>query len=162
MFAPYQAIRCADGYVTLGTANDRLFRRFCDLLGHAEWMTRPEFADNESRLRNRSALARTIEDVTSERPRQYWLDLFDANDIPCGPINDYAQVFADPHVTAREMVVEVEHPTLGATKALGSAVKMSGTPTNPRRRAPMLGEHTAEVLAEFGFTPDEIAAVNAS
>src|SRR5262245_7582890 len=159
MFAPYQAIRCADGYITLGTANDRLFRRFCDLLGHPEWTTAPQFADNESRLRNQPELARTIEEVTGERPRRHWLDLLEANDIPCGPINDYAQVFADPHVTARDMVVDVEHPTLGAMNALGSPLKMSGTPTNPRRPAPRLGEHTEEVLAEFGFTKDEVAAL---
>src|SRR5205807_4448483 len=96
MNAPYQAIRCADGYITLGAANDRLFDRLCDVLGHAEWRTRPEFADNASRVRNRKVLADAIEAITAGKPRQHWLDLLQANDIPCGPINDYAQVFADP------------------------------------------------------------------
>jgi len=162
MFAPYQAIRCADGYITLGTANDRLFRRFCDLVGHPEWTTTPEFADNPTRVRNQTLLAARIEEVTSTQPRDHWLAMFEANEIPCGPINNYEQVFADPHVTAREMVVEVEHPTLGAMRALGSALKMSGTPTNPRRRAPLLGEHTREVLAEYGFSPDEIDRLHAA
>ncbi len=162
MFAPYQAIRCADGYITLGTANDRLFRRFCDLLGHPEWTRDPQFADNELRLAHEPELASRIEAVTSQQPRAHWMALFDANEIPCGPINNYEQVFADPHIIAREMAVEVEHPTLGRVKALGSAIKMSGTPTNPRRRAPMLGEHTDAVLRESGFSADEISALRAA
>jgi crotonobetainyl-CoA:carnitine CoA-transferase CaiB-like acyl-CoA transferase len=162
MYAPYQAIRCADGYITLGTANDRLFLRFCDLLGHPEWATEPEFANNTLRVRNQPALAARIEAVTSERPRGHWLALFEANDIPCGPINNYAQVFADPHLVAREMSVEVDHPTLGRTRSLGSAIKMSETPTDPRRRAPLLGEHTDAVLKECGFSGDEIASLHAA
>jgi crotonobetainyl-CoA:carnitine CoA-transferase CaiB-like acyl-CoA transferase len=159
MFAPYQAIRCADGYITLGTANDRLFHRLCDLLGHPEWTTEPHFAENSARLRHHEALAAQIEAITGDRPRRHWLELFEANDIPCGPINDYAQVFADPHIKAREMVVDVEHPVFGAMRALGSPLKLSATPTDPRRRAPMLGEHTDEVLAESGFSPGDIASL---
>src|SRR5262245_34295537 len=159
MYAPYQAIRCADGYITLGTANDRLFLRFCDLLGHPEWATELEFASNTLRVRNQPALAARIEAVTSEQPRSHWLALFEANDIPCGPINNYAQVFADPHLVAREMAVEVEHPTLGTMRSLGSPIKMSGTPTDPRRRAPLLGEHTEAVLEEYGFSAEEIASL---
>src|SRR5438874_9423635 len=94
MNAPYQAIRCADGYITLGAANERLFRRLCDVLGHSEWSDMPEFADNASRVRNHAALAGRIEAITSQRPRTHWLALLDAKEIPCGPINDYAQVFA--------------------------------------------------------------------
>ncbi|HYM22176.1 MAG TPA: CoA transferase, partial [Vicinamibacterales bacterium] len=95
---------------------------------------------------NQRVLAAAIEEVTVTHPRQHWLELFEANDIPCGPINDYAQVFADPQVRAREMVVDVDHPVLGHIQALGSAIKMSATPTDPARRAPLLGEHTREVL----------------
>jgi crotonobetainyl-CoA:carnitine CoA-transferase CaiB-like acyl-CoA transferase len=159
MNAPYQAIRCADGFITLGAANERLFRRLCDVLGHTEWTTMPEFADNASRVRNREALAARIESMTAEQPRSHWLALLEANDIPCGPINDYAQVFADPQVLAREMVVEVDHPTLGHLRTLGSPLKMSGTPPDVRRRAPLLGEHTDAVLREAGFRDEEIAAL---
>jgi crotonobetainyl-CoA:carnitine CoA-transferase CaiB-like acyl-CoA transferase len=159
MNAPYQAIRCADGFITLGAANERLFRRLCDVLGHTEWTTMPEFADNASRVRNREALAARIESITVEQPRSHWLTLLEANDIPCGPINDYAQVFADPQVRAREMVVEVDHPTLGHLRTLGSPLKMSGTPPDVRRRAPLLGEHTDAVLREAGFSDEEVAAM---
>jgi len=162
MNAPYQAIRCADGYVTLGAANDRIFARLCDLLGHPEWRQRAEFASNASRVGNRALLADAIEAITRQQPRAHWLAVFDANDIPCGPINDYAQVFADPQVQARQMMVETDHPTLGRTRMLGSPIKMSGTPPDVTRRAPLLGEHTDEVLRDAGYSDAEIAALRAA
>jgi formyl-CoA transferase len=151
MSAPYQAFRCADGYITLGGANDRSFHRICEVLGHPEWKQAPEFLTDGMRIRNRADLATRIEAITSTKPRAHWLELFEANNIPCGPINDYAQVFEDPQVIARELVVGVEHPTLGAIKALGSPIKLSETPPAVRRRAPLLGEHTDQVLAEAGI-----------
>ncbi len=162
MNAPYQAIRCADGYITLGAANERLFRRLCEVLGHTEWADQPEFADNASRVTHREALAGRIESITSLQPRSHWLTLLESHDIPCGPINDYAQVFADPQVLAREMVVETKHPTLGHLRTLGSPIKLSATPPDVSRRAPMLGEHTEQVLADAGFSKDEIAALRQS
>ena len=147
MSAPYQAFRCADGYITLGGANDRSFHRVCEVLGHPEWKEMPEFKTDGMRLANRVDLASRIEAITAGKPRGYWLELFEANNIPCGPINDYEQVFQDPQVIARELVVQVEHPTLGAIRMLGSPIKMSATPPDVARRAPLLGEHTREVLA---------------
>jgi formyl-CoA transferase len=159
MSAPYQAIRCADGYITLAAANDRLFVRLCSLLGHPDWAIQEEFSDDTHRVRNREALVRLIESVTSTQPRAHWLALFDANDLPSGPINDYEQVFADPQVQARGMVVETEHPTLGRIRTLGSPIKMSATPPIAGRPAPLLGEHTREVLEELGYDPAAIAAI---
>src|SRR5437899_1089158 len=159
MNAPSHAIRCADGYITIGAANERLFRRLCGVLGHPEWAHAPEFAENAGRVRNRADLAQRIESITLQQPRGHWLAFFEQNDIPCGPINDYAQVFADPQVIARDMIVEVEHPTLGRLRALGSPIKMSATPADVGRRAPLLGEHTDEVMAEFGFADAEIATL---
>ena len=157
MVAPYQAIQCADGYVTIGASNDRLFARLCEALGHPEWAGMSEFADNPSRVRNRAALAARIESVTRDHPKRFWLEVFEARDIPCGPINSYADVFADAHIVDREMVVDVEHPTLGAMRALGSPIKMSDTPPSVRRRAPRLGEHTEEVLLEAGLPQATVA-----
>jgi formyl-CoA transferase len=159
MNAPYQAVRCADGYITLGAANDRLFARLAELLGHPEWLQRADFADNASRVRHRKTLADRIEDITKHEPARHWLALLEANDIPCGPINDYAEVFADPQVLAREMVVETDHPALGRVKMLGSPIKMSTTPADVSRRAPTFGEHTDEVLREAGYSASDIAAL---
>jgi crotonobetainyl-CoA:carnitine CoA-transferase CaiB-like acyl-CoA transferase len=162
MNAPYQAIACADGYITLGGANQRIFHRICDTLGHPEWAAMPEFADNASRVRHREALAGRIEAITRTRPRAEWLAVFEANEIPAGAINDYAQVFADPQVLARDLAVETEHPALGRVRTLGSPIKMSATPPDVRRRAPMLGEHTTEVLQEAGYSAAEIAALRST
>ena len=157
MNAPYQAVRCADGHLTVGAANDRIFRRLCEALGHGEWADDPDYRDDEHRVRHRVALAARIEAVMASRPRAHWLALFETRDIPCGPINNYEEVMADPHVLARELVVETDHPVLGRIKTLGTPVKLSDTPLTPGRPAPLLGQHTDEVLGELGLTADEIA-----
>jgi crotonobetainyl-CoA:carnitine CoA-transferase CaiB-like acyl-CoA transferase len=159
MLAPYQAFRCEDGYVTIGGGTDRLFLRLCERLGHPEWASLPEFADNATRVRNREALAARIESITAGNTCRHWLTVFDEAGIPCGPINDYAQVLADPQVRARDMVLDVEHPRLGRLRTLGSPLKMSATPTDATRRAPMLGEHTDDVLREAGLSDAEIASL---
>lgn len=160
--APYQALKCADGYITIGAANDRSFAKLCELLGRPEWTTDPRFASNARRVQHRAVLASAIEDVTSQRPRGHWLEQLERVGIPCGPINTYQDVFRDPHVLAREMLVEIDHPVLGPTRALGTPIKMSGTPLNPRRRAPLLGEHTEAILKSLGYSQDEIAAIRTS
>ncbi len=157
MSAPYQAIRCADGHITLAAANDRLFERVCVLLGDPQMATEPAFADNTCRVRNRVALTERIERTTTAQPRRHWLALFEANDVPCGPINDYSQVFEDPQVRARGMVVEMSHPTLGPLRGIGAPVKMSATPPRPGGPAPRLGEHTEEVLRAAGYSDEELA-----
>jgi formyl-CoA transferase len=162
MSAPYQAFRCADGYVTVGAANERTFARLVSLLGHPEWLADRRFATDAERVRNREALASAIEEVMSTSTRADWLARFEAAGIPSGPINDYAQVFADPQVAARDMVVEVDHPVLGRLRGLGSPVKMSATPLNSHRRAPRLGEHTDEVLRKAGMGDDELREMRAA
>ena len=159
MNAPYQAMQCSDGHITLGAANDRTFQRLCKALGHEDWATDPDYRDDEQRIRNREELSARIEKVMVKRPRAYWLSLLEDHEVPCGPINDYAEVFADPHIKARELVVETDHPTLGRIKTLGTPVKLSETPFTPGRPAPRLGEHTDEVLCEAGFSRDEITVL---
>ena len=148
--------------MTVGAANDRTFARLASLLGHPEWLTDRRFATDIERVRNRETLALVIEEVMSTAPRADWLARFEAAGIPSGPINDYAQVFADPQVAARDMVVEVDHPVLGRLRGLGSPVKMSATPLDPRRRAPCLGEHTDEVLRQAGIGDDELREMRAA
>jgi crotonobetainyl-CoA:carnitine CoA-transferase CaiB-like acyl-CoA transferase len=162
MSAPYQAFRCADGYVTVGAANDRTFARLASLLGHPEWLADRRFATDAERVRNREALASAIEAVMSTATRADWLARFEAAGISSGPINDYGQVFTDPQVAARDMVVEVDHPVLGHLRGLGSPVKMSATPLDPRRRAPLLGEHTDEVLRNAGIGDEALRDMRAA
>lgn len=162
MSAPYQAIRCLDGYITLGGANDRIFRRLCDLLGHPTWADDADYSDDTARVKNREALAKQIQGITEKESCRHWLDLFEAHDIPCGPINDYAAVVRDSQIQARGMVVETEHPTLGTIKTLGSPLKFSETPTVAGQPAPLLGQHTDAVLHEAGYDDDEIARLRDS
>ena len=151
--APYQAIRCADGYITIGAGTNRLFAELASVLGHPEWTRTPEFGDTAARKQNTAALIAEIEAVTTANTKAHWLGQFTARRIPCGPINTYAEVFADPHVRARQMVVETAHPTLGRSRAVSFPVKMSGAPASDARRAPQLGEHTEQVLREIGLGP---------
>jgi formyl-CoA transferase len=162
MNAPYQAIRCADGYITVGAANDRTFQGLCDALEHPEWAREADFSDNASRVTHRAALAARIESVMAGEPRDHWLARLETHGVPCGPINTYADVMADPHIQARDLVVDTDHPTLGRIKTLGTPVKLSDTPLTPGRPAPMLGQHTDEVLREIGFTIEDIAKLRGS
>jgi len=159
--APYQAFRCADGYITIGAWNDRLFSRLCRLLGHAEWESRPELHTSSGRVANRAELAHAIEAITSTHTREYWLEKLNAHDIPCGPINNYEEALRSGQAAARGMVQQVEHPTLGRLETLGSPLKLSATPPLAPRPAPRLGEHTSEVLTAHGYTDAEIASMRA-
>jgi crotonobetainyl-CoA:carnitine CoA-transferase CaiB-like acyl-CoA transferase len=154
--APYQAFRCADGHITVGAANDRNFQKLATVLGHAEWATDPRFTTNTLRIGNLPALAALIEGVTATASRAEWLERLDAAGIPCGPILNYEEALATPQAIAREMTTEVDHPILGRLRTIGTPIKMSETPLDPHRRAPMLGEHTDAVLAQAGYSDDEI------
>ncbi len=158
MSAPYQAVRCADGYITIGAANQRTWERLCQALGLEALLGRGEYATDGARVRHRQALAETIEAFTVHRPRAHWLRVLDEAGVPCGPINTYPEVFAHPQAIARGMVQETTHPVGGRIQQLGFPVKCSQTPAALRRPAPALGEHTAEVLAEVGYTAHQIQA----
>lgn len=154
--APYQAFQCADGHLTIGAANDRNFARLATVLGHPEWATDSRFTTNTLRVRNRVELAALIDGITTTAPRADWLQRLDAAGIPCGPILNYAEALATPQAIAREMTTAVDHPILGRLRTIGTPIKMSETPLDPHHRAPMLGEHTDEVLAKAGYSGDEI------
>ncbi len=157
--APYQAFRSADGYINIGGANQPNWERIADVLGHPEWKTDPRFATNADRMANLPALVEEMEAVLGVRDRAHWIAAFDAAGVPAGPVNTIGEALTHPQVLAREMVVEVEHPKTGRSKALGFPVKFSATPARTGRAAPTLAEHTCEVLAQFGYSADEIDAL---
>ena len=152
--APYQAIRAGDGFFTVGANTDKLFGGLCRAIGREDLARDPRFADRAARLAHRDALIDEIEKTTRDETRAHWLARIDAEGVPCGPINTYPEALADPHALARGMVVDLEHPGAGAIKALGVPVKLSETPGAVDRPAPLVGEHTDEILEVLGYDAD--------
>src|SRR5262249_9759674 len=153
--APYQAIRASDGYFTVGANNDKLFESLSQAIGRPDMLDDPRFATRGLRMEHRGALIDAIEKTTTGETRAYWLEPLDSAGVPSGPINSYAEALADPHALFRQMVVDLVHPGAGPIKALGVPVKLSATPGAVDRPAPLLGQHTAEILAELGYTEAE-------
>jgi len=157
---PYQVFEASDGHVILAVGNDSQFARFCDVAGCPELATDPRFARNADRVRHRDALLPVLAALFKVRGKQDWLAALEAAKVPCGAINNLAEVFADPQVVARGMTVPMPHPQSDALRLIASPMKLSGTPVQYRRPPPMLGEHTDDILAEFGWTPDERAKLH--
>ena len=154
--APYQAYATRDGWINIGGANQANWERIADVLGHPEWRADPRFATNSARMANLDALTSAMSDVLATRTRAEWLEAFDAAGVPAGPVQTIAEALTHPQTLARGMVVDLEHPQAGSTKALGCPLHFSATPTRVARPAPMLGEHTREVLREYGYEEREI------
>jgi crotonobetainyl-CoA:carnitine CoA-transferase CaiB-like acyl-CoA transferase len=143
---PYQVFQTADGWLTIGAATQHLWERFCAVIGRPDLSRDPRFASNAERVKHREALVPILESVIRTKPTAVWAAALAAEGIPAGPVQTYDQVFADPQVKAREMVVELDHPAVGPQRVLGVPYKLSDTPTRVRRPAPRLGEHNAEIL----------------
>ena len=154
--APYQALRTEDGHMNLGAANQRTWEAFCRAVGLEDLLNDERFTTNADRKAREKELADLLEETLSTQPTSYWVDLLEEAGVPAGPIYNLGQVYNDPHVQARNMVVELEDPRLGVIKHIGVPVKLSGTPGSIRHRAPDLGEHSREVLLEAGYTPAEV------
>ena len=160
--APYQAFRAADGWLTIGGANQGNWERLVGVLKAPQLLKDPRFASNAERMNHLNELTETLGPLFAKWKTRDLLAALDAAGVPCGPINSIADVAADPHVLAREMVVELDHPRAGRTRALGLPIKLSGTPGGVARAAPTFGQHTREVLGEFGFSAAEIEALYAA
>jgi crotonobetainyl-CoA:carnitine CoA-transferase CaiB-like acyl-CoA transferase len=143
---PYQVFRTADGWLTIGASTQHMWERFARLIGKPELIGDARFVTNAARVENRGELIPIIEPLLREQPTAHWMKVLEAEGIPAGPVQTYDQVYRDPQVLEREMVVTVEHPKAGTLRVLGVPFKLSDTPAAIRRRSPRLGEHTAEVL----------------
>ncbi|MAC99334.1 MAG: CoA transferase [Pseudomonadales bacterium] len=146
---PYQDFPTADGDFILTVGNDGQFRKFCEVAGHPEWSADARFATNSARVANRAELVPLIRQVTVFRTTAEWIATLEQAGVPCGPINDLAQVFADPQVQARGTRVRMAHPLAGEVDLVANPIRLSRTPVDYRRPPPLLGEHNTEVLADW-------------
>ncbi|HET9976340.1 MAG TPA: CaiB/BaiF CoA-transferase family protein [Burkholderiaceae bacterium] len=156
---PYQVFEVADGHLILAVGNDGQFRKFCEIAECADLARDPRFARNADRVRHREVLVPLLAERMRTRTRAQWLAALEAAKVPCGPINDLDEVFADPQVRARGMAVPVTHPLNDDLRLVASPMKLSATPPALRHAPPLLGQHTDQVLAEAGFDDGEIAAL---
>ena len=154
--APYQAFRTRDGWITVGASNQVNYLRLTQVLEAPELAQDARFRDNAARMQNLPALVELLTQRFVCKTSAEWISALDTAGVPAGPVLTIAEMLEHPQVSARGMLVQTEHPKAGVTKAIGCPVKLSVTPASVRRPAPLYGEHTREVLLEFGFTGDEV------
>jgi crotonobetainyl-CoA:carnitine CoA-transferase CaiB-like acyl-CoA transferase len=154
---PYHVFRAADEFLIVAVGNDSQFAKFCDVVERPQWPRDPRFATNPQRVRHRDLLVGMIAERMRALPAREWLALLEPAGVPCGPINDLSQVFADPQVRHRGMEVRAPHPAAGEVRMVANPVKFSATPLTHERPPPLLGEHTSEVLGSLlGMTAADI------
>jgi crotonobetainyl-CoA:carnitine CoA-transferase CaiB-like acyl-CoA transferase len=160
---PYEVFRTADDYIVVAVGNDAQFRRFCEVAGRAALADDPRFATNSVRVQHREVLTTIIRDFMRERPRAFWLKELERIGVPSGPINDLAQVFADPQVQARGLRMELPHPDAGRIPQVANPIRYSDADLAYTRAGPTLGQDTERILRELvGLGPDEISRLRAA
>jgi len=159
---PYQTFACSDGHIIVTAGNDSQYRKFVEAGGRPELARDARFATNPLRVQHRGVLVPLLDAMVATKTRDEWIALLEAAGVPCGPINNLDEVFADPQVQARAMAIELDHPLAGSVKLVRSPMKLSGTPATGDAAPPLLGQHTDEVLAGLlGKSREEIAALRA-
>jgi formyl-CoA transferase len=154
---PYQSFQASDGWFAIAVGNDRQFVRLCELLGKPELAANEKFATNSTRVQNREEIIALLASIFKMASVAEWLEKLDKAEIPCGPINNFEQVFSMPQVKEREMLVQMEHPTIGALPLVGSPLKMSATPVEYRIPPPLMGEHTEDILMDvLGYSNEKV------
>jgi crotonobetainyl-CoA:carnitine CoA-transferase CaiB-like acyl-CoA transferase len=160
--APYQAFQTKDGWITIGAANQNNWHRFLDVLDAPELARDPRFKESSDRMAHVAELAGLLSRIINTRSTEDWLQRLEKAGVPAGPVLNVNEMHADPHTLARGMVVEVDHPRLGAVKTIGLPIKFSATPGKVARASPLYGQHTREVLAENGYDAEEIETLIAT
>ncbi len=159
---PYQAFMCKDGkYINVAVGSERIWERFCQGMEREDLKDHPDYATNSVRVNNRGAMVSMLQEIFLTRPVAEWVKDLQAANVPCGPINDLADVFADPQVLARNMYLEMAHPTLGSIKQTGLPIKFSLTPGGLDRHPPLLGEHNREILKSLGYSEADVQSLMA-
>ena len=153
---PYQAFPSKDGWINIGAANQNNYERLVEVLEMPELASDPRFSKNADRMKNREELVRILTARLVTRTTAEWVTLFDAAGLPAGAVLEIPEALAHPQAIARDMIVETEHPTAGPVKGLGLPIRFSGGRDNSLRAAPLLGQHTYEVLLELGYSEQEV------
>jgi crotonobetainyl-CoA:carnitine CoA-transferase CaiB-like acyl-CoA transferase len=159
---PYRVFHASDAPLVVAVPNDGLWRRLCDAIGRADLAGDERYATNRLRVANRAVLEPELESTFNGRTRAEWLSVLDEAGVPCGPINSIGEVFSDEHVRAIGMVQEVPHPSAGPLAQVRSPITLGATPAAIRRPPPLLGEHTEEILAELGYSGEEVQRLTAN
>jgi crotonobetainyl-CoA:carnitine CoA-transferase CaiB-like acyl-CoA transferase len=156
LIVPYQDFEASDGFINIAAGNDNLWKKFCAATDLSDIADDPKFATNPKRVENRDEVVAIVSKKIKTKTMQEWLDILNDAGVPCGPIYTVDQIFKDPQVLAREMLVEVDHPKCGKIQVTGSPIKLSETPAEITTHPPMLGEHNSSILQEFGFSEEDI------
>lgn len=154
--APYGRFRARDAFLNIAAGNDGMWEKLADALGHSEWKVDSRFCGPVERVAHRGELTSAMEEALAKQDVPHWVDVLNRAGVPCGPVLDLGQVFSDPQVRAREMLVELPHPEVGTFKTTGLPIKLSETPGAIDRAPPLHGEHSDEILEEGGLSAPEI------
>jgi crotonobetainyl-CoA:carnitine CoA-transferase CaiB-like acyl-CoA transferase len=154
--APYESFHASDGDFVIAGGNDEIWRRLCRVIGRPDLAEDPRFRTNKDRIEHYTALRSELERALKTRPRADWIRELTAAGVPCGSVREIGEVLADPQLSARGMIAEVQHATIGTARVINSPVKLSDTPASVRTAPPTLGQHTTAVLSEVGYDRQEI------
>lgn len=160
---PYQLFESSNGYFNIAVGNDNIWKKFCTALGEEHLINDQKYATNSDRVQNRNELVHYLQATFCTKTSKEWVELFEEAGVPCGPVLQFNEIYEDPHVLARDQLIEVEHPTAGKVKMTGIPVKLTATPGKVETAPPLLGQHTKEILSQFvGLNDKEIEELEES